>query len=115
MSKSKIQVDMDLWPRLRIQAERSGVVGMRLTDARTGRMGLLEAMLLMVEDLVGVNRRLEDRLTDVGSGSLVAEAEEACEFTDTLHIPVSSTTSVEDAQVLGLTPGQLEVEDDDND
>jgi hypothetical protein len=47
-----------IYERLTQLTKTSGVVAMWLEDASKGRVSTLEAMLSMIEDLVGVNQRL---------------------------------------------------------
>ncbi len=47
--------------RLQALKDKSGVVAIHLEDEREGRISMVEAMIRIIEDLVGVNQRLQEK------------------------------------------------------
>jgi hypothetical protein len=55
---------IDLRGRLKALAPKSGAIAIHLIDEHEGRISMVEAMLRMIEDLVGINRRLLEKQTE---------------------------------------------------
>lgn len=51
-------MSQNFYGRLNALKDKSGVVAIHLEDESAGRISMIEAMIRIIEDLVGVNRRL---------------------------------------------------------